>query len=148
MTKKRLFLVLLALIMTLLLAACGDTPECTEHKDTDSDGKCDVCSATVEVEKPDSDTLVLIEDGEAKFQFVTSADAPGSVINAVDKFIIELKNLGITVKRVDDVESTAQSCEILVGDVKSRGDKYDLNDKKYGMKGYAVELIEGKVVVI
>ena len=45
---RKLTLLILALTLTFLLFSCGGTGECTEHKDTDKDGKCDVCSATVQ----------------------------------------------------------------------------------------------------
>ena len=62
--KKRLICLVLALAMllscALVFTSCGETP-CTEHKDLDKDGKCDVCQETVETkcEHVDED-----EDGE------------------------------------------------------------------------------------
>ena len=149
MSIKKILLLLLTLIISFALFSCGDTTECTEHKDEDKNGKCDICEATVPLPEEDEDgELTLIEGGEAKFQFVVSSDSPSSVINAVDKFIKELKALGIETKRVEDIEKTIEDCEILIGDVKSRGEKYDLYDKKYGMKGYAIEIIDNKLIVV
>jgi len=146
MLGKRLLMLLFSLVLALSLFACGENTECTEHIDENGDKKCDICSAVLEAESGDS--LTLISGGEAKFQFVVSQDSPGSVINAVDKLISELSALGVKAKRVDDIESTAEDCEILIGDIKSRGEKYDLYDKKYGMKGYALEIIDKKLVVV
>ena len=48
---KKLLLVVLALSLVFALASCGllGNNDCEEHVDTNKDGKCDVCEATVEV---------------------------------------------------------------------------------------------------
>ena len=49
--------VFLALIISALaLYSCGDEPQpCTEHKDDNLDGLCDVCEATLEPPAPSCD---------------------------------------------------------------------------------------------
>ncbi len=55
MKKSLVFILALVLIFTLgfSLVACQDT-HCTEHVDSDSDGKCDTCGESVEAEKGDT----------------------------------------------------------------------------------------------
>ena len=54
MKNKMSRILALALAMVMLVAcmapltSCGDDPVCTEHTDSDSNGKCDNCGANVE----------------------------------------------------------------------------------------------------
>ena len=145
---RKILLLLLTLIMTLSLFACGgESDPCTEHTDADKDGKCDVCEATVEVPDDTPVGLELIKDGEVKFQFVTPAVPTSKVLQAVDGIVRDLKKIGITVERVDDKADNVKDCEILIGDIKNRGDEYDVDDKALGAKGYEISIIDNKLIV-
>lgn len=131
--------------------ACGATvtpdvpPLCTEHTDADGDGLCDVCGATVEAEAGD---LVLIEDGEALFQIVVPDGLTSSLRRQIDTLVSDLKKLGVTVATVDDAKDGKEiECEVLIGQIASRGAKYEYDMYSLGKKGYAITAIDKKVIV-
>ncbi len=73
---RTLVLTLICIAFSVCLFACSDE-KCTEHTDNDGDGICDTegCNAAVEP-KPQGNSLVLIENGKAKFQIVLAGEAP------------------------------------------------------------------------
>ena len=164
---KKLFLLFLAAALIFALVSCGDT--CTEHKDTDKDGKCDVCSTPVEPEKceecVDADVngecdecgspveikkgpLVLIEDSEAKFQLVISKMSGTKIAKAAEDFVKSMKKLGVEITLVkDDSEENIKDCEIILGDVDSRGAKYNFDEHTLGIKGEVITRIDNKIII-
>lgn len=52
---KKIIALILSIVCVFTLVACGDEP-CTEHVDANTDGKCDVCEATVDI--PEEETTV------------------------------------------------------------------------------------------
>ena len=164
---KKLFLLFFAAALIFALVSCGDT--CTEHKDTDKDGKCDVCSTPVEPEKceqcVDADEngecdecgspveikkgpLVLIEDSEAKFQLVISKMSGTKIAKAAEDFVKSMKKLGVEITLVkDDNEENIKDCEIILGDVDSRGERYDVDEHTLGIKGELIQRIDDKIII-
>ena len=145
---KKAIVLLISLSLLLFLFACGPT-ECKEHKDEDTDGKCDVCGEDVTPEEggdENGDGLSLIEGGEAKFTLVVSSTASGSTNLTVDKLVKTFKDLGVEVTKTTDASPEGE-IEILIGDVKGRGAEYDIDEHTLGLKGYLVELIGKKIVV-
>ena len=128
---KKIFLLLLALSLTICLFACGGTP-CT-HEDAGSDGTCDKCEKPTgdgPVEPP-LDDLMLIENGEVNFKFILTSDSiSNKVITAIRNIVSELEDLGF--RRVQWVRAGTssdeeQEIEILVGNVTNRAPEYDYN---------------------
>ena len=145
---RRIFMIFLVLMLALGLFACGGESECTEHKDEDKNGKCDICEATVELPKEDeTESVEFVKDGEAKFNFVVSSTASGSVNLAVDKLIKELKALGVEAEKITDRKDGGE-IEILIGDVSGRGAEYDIDEHTLGLKGYMVKLVGKKLIVV
>ena len=166
---KKLFLLFLAAALIFALVSCGGGT-CTEHKDTDKDGKCDVCSTPVEPQKCDEcvdgdengkcdecgedvevvekGPLVLIEDSEAKFQLVISKMSGTKIAKAAEDFVKDMKRLGVTVTLVnDDKAENIKDCEIILGDVDSRGDKYNVDEHTLGIKGELIKRIDNKIII-
>ena len=147
--KKMLLLILaLALVMTslVMLFSCGEDP-CTEHKDENSDGKCDVCGKEIETGTPDS--IELIKDGKANFKIVIREGSTGAVRIKVNQGIVSvLDGFGIEVETVDDKTDTATEYEVIVNGASSRGDEYNVDPHYLGTKGYAVKLIGTKVMIM
>ena len=147
--KKALLLMLaLALVMTSLFAlfSCGEDP-CTEHKDENADGKCDVCGAEVEVKTPDE--IQLIKDGKATFKVVIASGSSGNVRTKVNQdIVVALKALDIEVEVVDDKADTATEYEVLINGATTRGDTYNVDPHYLGSKGYAVKLVGTKVMIM
>ena len=157
---KKLALLLIAVLTLSLFFSCGETPpeECAVHSDGDGDGRCDACGDAVEEEKkPEEkpgdaekkDEITLISGGTASFQIVVSKNATGSTVNkAVDKLVDALDDLDIDVKKVTESESNAKDCEVLVGVPALRGADYDFDIHTLGAKGYAIKVINGKVLIV
>ncbi|MBQ8689444.1 MAG: Ig-like domain-containing protein [Clostridia bacterium] len=63
---KRILTLLLALALTLSLAlaitSCGGDPDCTSHVDANEDGKCDNCTADVELPTSKTEYTVTVKD--------------------------------------------------------------------------------------
>ena len=157
---KKIFKVLLMLLiaaMALGAVSCGeDVPEeCKVHTDEDGDGKCDVCKAAVEPEEPEqkpeepptSKGVELIKDGEVKFQFVVSGEL-GSSVKAIDNLIKDMKKEDYDVVKVNDVASSKQDIEVLVGPVTSRGDEYYVDPHTIGYDGYIIKVVGTKVLIV
>lgn len=78
MNFKKILSLFLAFALTLSLgislASCGGDPECTEHADNDTDGKCDTCGAAVEDEGgDDGKTAYTVTVKDANNQAVAGA---------------------------------------------------------------------------
>ena len=145
---KALILILLSLTIVFSLSACSDGDNtCTEHIDANEDGICDTegCGATVEP-APQED-IVLIENGVANFQIVLAGDAPdGEILNAAESLVAAFTKLGIEVNLVyEDAEPT--DCEILIGGVENRGERYYVDGHDYGLEGYGITMSGKKVII-
>ena len=142
---KRIFLLLLVLCTSFMLFACGDEP-CTEHKDENNDGTCDVCGEAV-VKEPNE--IALIKDGAATFKIVLPAGASGGLRSKIQNDIVAvLHNLDVEVEVLDDVSEGKTECEVLINTVTTRGDKYNIDPHYLGAKGYAVKLVGTKVMIM
>ena len=144
---KRFLFVFLGLPLAFCLFACGggDDP-CKAHADENNDGKCDKCGETVEEQKPSASNLTLIENGEAKFQIVYAA-APSKVLNAINTVKNTLSKAGVSVTSTIEKEDNVKDCEILIGNITTRADKYKTDGHDYGMEGYVIKIIDSKVII-
>ena len=127
-------LIILLSLSVLLLSSC--TEECTEHKDENSDGVCDVCGAEVEIKAPEGEgELELIKDGKATFKIVIRAGSNANVRTKVNQDIVAvLGELGVDVETVDDKAETVTDCEVIVNGSASRGAEYDIDPRYLGTK--------------
>ena len=148
---KGLLVLFLALAMIFSFIGCDDDNKpCENHVDEDKDLKCDVCGEVLEDEgggDEDDEGLKLIENGEAKFQFVATMASGSQVMNAIKNYIKAMGKLGIDIELVDDDEATVKDCEILIGEITSRGDKYNYNEHTLGKKGYVTTRIDNKIII-
>ncbi|MBE6550288.1 MAG: hypothetical protein E7670_07670 [Ruminococcaceae bacterium] len=149
--KKFLF-IFLALTMAFCLFACGgggdDDKPCTTHVDENTDGKCDECGETMKEEggKPSASDLVLIENGEAKFS-IAYAQAPSTVLNAINGIKLSLSKLGIEITAAAEKADNVKECEVLIGNITTRADKYKTDGHDYGMEGYVIKIVDSKVII-
>lgn len=58
--KKALLTLLLTLALLFTLCACGGNTDCTEHKDLDNDGKCDICQAEMKDDDENEDVSYTV----------------------------------------------------------------------------------------
>lgn len=152
---SKVFSFFLAALLIFSFASCGE--DHIEHEDFDSDGKCDICDTALEEKEPseegkdDGETeekIKLIEDGVARFQIVLRADSAGSVIRAANNLVSTLGKLGVIVECVTESADNATVCEVLVGAPEHRSDAYKYDMYTLGEKGYAVKLIDGKMLIV
>ena len=147
-TLKKLLFIFLAISFAFCFFACGGKGDtCKTHLDENNDGKCDKCGETVKNEDNPVGDLVLVEDGEAKFQIVYADGMSSMLIGKINKLKTELLGVGISVERVADKADNIKDCEILIGNITARGDKYKTDGHDYGMEGYVIKIIGSKLII-
>lgn len=121
-----------------------EEPPHTECTDADGNGFCDECDKALSV----VEGLSLIKNGEIKFSLVTSNELSGNVHMRLDGLADSLAELGYTLNKYSDSEDNlTENVEVLIGTVFSRGEKYAVDGRDYGYKGYTVKTIDGKVII-
>ena len=156
---KKLIILLMILALSLSIISCEKS-----HADNDGDGKCDDCGKTIESapENPDNpddpDTppaddpqptpLELIKDGKANFKIVYESALGGDFRKQIDGFVNNMKKEGITIVAEADNASEVTSCEILIGQVKNRGELYEYDMYSLGSEGYIIKYVGEKVLVV
>ncbi len=141
---KRLLFVLLVLTLTLALFACGGGDKCKKHVDEDNDGKCDKCGESIEAEAA---RVLLFDDGLPTFQFVLGDGIPKNVRDAVNDYTNGMDDIGLDIEIVNDTADNIQDCEILIGDVVNRGEKYKYDKYTLGNDGYVFKIVDKKIVI-
>ena len=119
--------------------------ECESCIDLDKNFLCDTCGGKIVKEK-----LSLISGSVANFKIVLSSEnaAKGEVIAVVDTLVRDLRRLGVSVEDWEsETDVTPTDCEILIGSLCARDERYATNSHSYGMKGYCILVIDGKVVI-
>ncbi len=146
-TARKLLLILLMLALSLSIFACGGD-DCTEHIDGNGDKKCDKCGEAVE-DNEDPTKITLFDNGAPNFQFVLALGTNQDVKDMINGFIEDMDDIfNVTVKSVADKEETIADCEILIGEVKSRGDKYNIDKYSLGNDGYVIKMVDSKIIVV
>ncbi len=123
-------------------------PEHTDCSDSDGDGRCDECDAVLADAPEQSDEIVLIKNRELKFAVVIADGLSGTVNKRVDALIKTINDFGYAVEKLADNADNISECEVIIGQIKSRGEKYNVDPHYLGAEGYAVKIIDGKVHVI
>ena len=97
---KKFLIFVFALIMALSLVACQNEV-CTEHKDENSDGICDVCETEIPVEHTvhkDENTDGLCDECKAIFINYESPTVVGTLLkNSVEKQFTEAKSFKVDI---------------------------------------------------
>ena len=139
---KRILILILVFATALTLFSCF---EC-EHIDEDFDAVCDKCDEQIEGAVP---ALKLIENGEANFRFVYSKKVAAPVTQALNDVVKDLKGLDIKVEKIaDDAQFEDDGViEVLIGDVTTRGEKYQYDKYTLGKNGYVIKAIDSKIVI-
>lgn len=123
-----------------------DTPDlpCEACVDGDKNYLCDRCG-----EKIEKQMLNLISGGVAKFSIVISNEyvTNGDLVYSVDKLISTLRAKGVSIERWKRSSEAPSECEILIGNVEGRDEKYRFDPHVYGNTGYAVRMVDGKIVL-
>ncbi len=128
------------------------------HEDDDDDGVCDYCDEELESkgdggdgnEDPE-DEVVLIENEDINFQIVYEAGLSNEVYQRIDYAITKvLRNdfdVNVNVVKDGSADDEEEEIEILIGDIKSRGNGYFLDEHTLGKKGYAIKVVGSKIII-
>ena len=156
--KRTLLLLVLSVFMIFSLLSCGgDDATCTEHVDSDANGKCDVCDATVEPEGGDegdgneASDVVLVKDGDALFSVLVASNAATVVRDYANDLIREFNQYYIEDRDVSMSYDSAElnpGTEIIIGPVTTRGDKFNVDTHYLGYEGFAIKAVDGNIFVI
>ncbi len=134
---KKLLLIFLVLTLALALFACS---KC-KHTDEDNNDVCDKCGEALVTE------VKLFDNGTPNFQFVLASDLSKNAKNLIDEYIENMEDIDVDIYAVEDEEDTIESCEVLVGNVTSRGEKYIYDSHKLGSEGYIIQIIGTKIII-
>ena len=154
---KKLFILILALIILLSLAACGADPTCTDHVDADANGKCDVCDAALEPEGGEGgeteggEGLVLVSGGKTGFAVVCANSLSGKATEYIGDFVKSLNKYYLDDQNLKfnyDAPGFDDAVEIIFGSPIYRGDAFIKDEHYLGYKGFSVELIGNKLFVL
>ena len=148
----KLFMLLLALIISLTLFACGgsgDGDKCDECIDDDNSGTCDVCGE--EMLEEQINDISLIDDGFANFKIVFASDLSSDVRKVVNQKIVAKLRKDCDIEVIALAEGSdndaPQDVEVLIGEVTSRGEKYSFDRYSLGEEGYMIKIVGTKVLI-
>lgn len=136
--RSRTFILLLVLTLcvALMLGSCGGTGNGGDEPGGNEGGG-------------NTEGLKLVENGEAMFQFVLSSEISttaktmaNSTIKSINKVLTE------DAETVQESGNNEQEIEIIIGTPSYRGDKYGIDYHYLGSEGYAVKVIDTKVLVL
>ena len=147
---KRILFIILALTLAFSLFACGgggDDDPCKTHVDKNEDSKCDKCGETMKEEGTQGSDVILVENGEIKFQIVYATDLSSTAMGKVNAMKTKFLGAGLNVERVVEKNDNVKDCEILIGNITTRGDKYKTDGHDYGMEGYVIKIVDSKIII-
>ena len=122
----------------------GDTDAPHNCIDKNYDKKCDACQKEVI-----SDGITLISNGILECSIVVADGVDSTSISTLQKLVNSLRGFGYYISVLDDdPKNLTDGVEILIGDVKSRGEKYATDPHYLGHGGYAVKSIDNKILVL
>ena len=152
---KRILSLLLALVMLLsvfALTSCtigaggGEGGEDGGELGDNGGGTGD--DETGDNSTPDPAMLQLINGAAANFNVIYSSKADTFVMQAINGWIGELADRGISAKQLADYNvNKMQDCEILIGTGLVQRDKYNVDVHDFGEKGYVIKVVDEKVVI-
>lgn len=122
--------------------------DCTEHTDADGNNKCDSCGA--EMTTSPAGDRAFIKDGVPTFQFVVNSQSTSSeIMYQINQLANDIgKVTSGTVSIVSDTADNVIANEILIGTVTTRGASYEFDGHDWGLTGWAIKIIDSKIVVV
>ena len=115
-------------------------PECEQHTDENYDGACDLCQGEMK------DAIRLVSLGKSNYSFVIGGGIDGNARLAINSLQKKISALGVKIDTYN-VKDKESEYEIIFGDALGRGEEYFIDSHDYGMKGYAVSIIDKKIIV-
>ena len=114
-------------------------PQCN-HRDSNTDGACDLCKEGM------PGTVPLVDkDGKTSYKIVLGTGLGSHPRRLITYLIDDLEGVGVS---IEENKGTAVEYEILFGTIKNRDSKYILDVHDYGIKGYTIQIIDTKIVVL
>lgn len=114
-------------------------PQCS-HKDSNTDGVCDLCGEGM------PGTIPLVDkDGKTSYKFVLGTGLGSYPRRMITYLIDDLDGLGV---QIEQNKEAAVDYEVLFGTINNRESKYILDVHDYGIKGYTVQVIDNKIIVL
>jgi len=153
MKNIKLFAItVITFILFAMLFSCGGNAACSECSDNDGNGICDVCNKEIkDGSEEDAEAVELIKNGETAFQIVLPKNASNAVRQAVNTGIKAVlrnaHNIDVDVVYEGEESDVPIDCEILIGNIKSRGDDYYYDGHNLGKEGYAFRIVGKKVLI-
>ena len=139
--KRILLLALCFVLVATALTSCGGC----KHVDDNGDGVCEKCEK--EYESVPKDIPLIDKSGNVLFQFVLAGDLNSKIKMNVLSLVEDLDDIDVEVDVVEDKEETKKPCEVLIGNVESRGPKFFFEEHSLGNKGYVIKIIDEKIVI-
>ncbi len=136
----------------LICDSCGEAvkkPACT-HKDEDKNYICDSCEGYI-ARNEVAGEIALIKNKTPLFNIVLGNNIPADIEEKVDEIINALNpKLNAPIRKIsylsnNDIEL---ECEIIIGVNPNRDEKYALDGHDYGEEGYAIRIVDKKIIVI
>ncbi len=146
MRIKRALSALLLILLILLISACSGHTDC---EDNDADGICDTCGETLLAE--DEDGVILVKNGIAHFQVVLAKDISselfGTVNSAIRGILRNKHDIVVEIVTEGSDRDKVIPTEILIGEVKSRGEEY--LDAGYSLceDDYVIKTVGTKILI-
>ena len=141
MKKTLLVLLTVILIFSVMLSvsSCGGC----EHADQNGDGVCEACGETF----TERTSVGLVENGVATFNIVYGSGIGIPVSNQLKELQKALEKIDLDIDVNPDKAGNEIECEVLVGNVTSRGDEYLYDVHTLGKEGYIIKRIGTKVII-
>lgn len=176
MKSFKIFLaVLLLFVLCFSVISCGKATEACEHTDKNKDNVCDTCQAELKTDgggeckscidtngdnlcdncnkeiskEPEAENgMVLVENYEAYFRFVTYDDMDLNSLQTLRELAAVYSDFGMEIDVItENNNSEFDGIEILVGPVKTRGEKYAFDMYSLGKEGYVVKAVDDKILL-
>ena len=119
---------------------------CTEHTDADENGICDICDMFFEI-KTVYQELKIVENSTPTFGVVYSKTLSKEGMAAVESLKNALLSVGVTIEPVIEDQNKKFDCEVLIGDVTTRGYEYYYSQIRMGEDAYTVKLKNSKIII-
>ncbi len=132
---KKFSVIVLLFAMLFMIASCGGNTDCTSHKDTNGDGKCDDCGAVVEDGGNNDDEKVTYT--------VTVKDESGSPLAGVELQLLESKtSKGTATTDASGVVSfkIAPTMKSVYAQIISIPDGYELDSERHAFADDATSM--------
>lgn len=149
--KKTLCIIALAMLITVLFAACntGGNDDKTSQTDTSAENTTEGSSTTDEPEVPDNKLVIVDNDGKCNYTIVRPQKAGSDLLSAMSELRNAIAKLGSKPNLdIDNAKDNISEYEILIGSTKYENSTVPIPGKDYlGSDDYIIKVIGNRVVI-